>query len=150
MKPTWIIVADNTHARIFTTETLSSALVEIEGIGHAEGRLHDREITTDLPGRIKSDDGSGHALQQATDPKHHEFDKFAHTVAQLLEEGFNDHEYVDLLIVAEPSFLGLLRQCLSAQVKKQVTFELAKNITLHTAEDIRGHLPHYLPNTDLS
>ena len=146
MKPTWIIVADNTHARIFTAATPSSALVEIEGVGHSEGRLHDREITSDLPGRIKSADGSGHALEQATDPKHHEFDKFAHSVAQVLEDALNDHQYVHLLIIAEPSFLGLLRHCLSDQVKKHVTFELAKNITLHSPDDIRQNLPDYLPN----
>ncbi len=146
MKPTWIIVADNTHARIFTAQTPSSALVEIEGIEHAEGRLHDREITTDLPGRIKSGDGSGHALEQATDPKYHEFDKFAHAVAQLLEAALNNHQYVHLLIIAEPSFLGLLRLRLSEQVKMHITFELAKNITLHSPEDIREHLPDYLPN----
>jgi protein required for attachment to host cells len=124
--------------------------VEIEGIAHVEGRLHDRAITTDLPGRIKSADGSGHALQQATDPKQHEFDSFAHTVAQLLETALNSQQYMQLLIIAEPSFLGLLRSCLSTQVKKHVTFELAKNIISHNAVDIRAHLPEYLPNTDLS
>ncbi|MDO9104329.1 MAG: host attachment protein [Methylovulum sp.] len=146
MKLTWILVADNAHARIFTAETPSSALAEIEGLSHTEGRLHDREITSDLPGRIKSSDGSGHALEQATDPKQHESDNFAHSLAKLLEDAFNHQKFAQLLIVAEPSFLGLLRQHLSENVKKHVCFELDKNITLHSVEDIRQHLPEYLPN----
>jgi protein required for attachment to host cells len=146
MKLTWILVADNTQARIFTAESPSSALEEIEGLAHTEGRLHDREITTDLPGRIKSADGSRHALEQATDPKKHEADNFAHSIAKFLEDAYNDNQYTQLLIIAEPSFLGLLRLCLPEQVKKHVCFELDKNITTQSAADIRKHLPQYLPH----
>jgi len=146
MKLTWIIVADSSHARIFTAESPSSALEEIEGFTNGESRLQDRELTTDLPGRIKSADGSGHALEQATDPKKHEADKFAHLLAKHLETAHNANQFTRLLIVAEPSFLGLLRNCLSEPIKKQVCFELDKNITRQNAEEIRKHLPEYLPN----
>ncbi len=146
MKLTWILVADNTHARIFTADAPSSALEEIESLVHTEGRLHDREMTTDLPGKIKSSDGSGHAFEQPTDPKKHEADMFAHQVAHKLEEAFNTNKFEQLMIIAEPSFLGLLRHCLSEQVKKHVCFELDKNITTQSATDIRKHLPDYLPN----
>jgi hypothetical protein len=48
----WILVANNTNARIFTAETPSAPLEEIESFAHTENRLHDREMTTDLPGKI--------------------------------------------------------------------------------------------------
>jgi protein required for attachment to host cells len=146
MKLTWILVADTTHARIFTADTPSSALTEIEGLTHTESSLHDREITTDLPGKIKSANGGGHAFEQPTDPKKHEVDTFAHYLAKHLEEALNAHKFEQLLIVAEPVLLGLLRKCLSEQIKKKVCFELDKNITMHSAEDIRKHLPDYLPH----
>ena len=146
MKSTWILVADNTRARIFTVSTPSSALEEIEDLSHTEGRMHDRELTTDLPGKIKSSDGSGHALEQPTDPKKHEADSFANRVAKHLEAAHNTSKFEQLLIVAEPSFLGLLRHHLSDQLKKRVCFELNKNITTHVAEDIRKHLPDFLPH----
>ncbi|MGZ8903707.1 MAG: host attachment protein [Methylobacter sp.] len=146
MKLTWILVADNCHARIFTADTPSSALKEIEGLAHTEGRLHDREMTSDLPGKIKSSGAGGHTFEQPTDPKKHEADNFAHRIAQHLEEAHNANKFEQLLIVAEPSFLGLLRNQLPEQVKKLVCFELDKNITMHNAEDIRTHLPQYLPN----
>lgn len=146
MKSTWILVADNTHARIFTAPTPASALEETEDLTHTESRLHDRQMTTDLPGKIKSADGSGHAFEQPTDPKKHEADNFAHRLAQHLETALNANKFEQLLIIAEPSFLGLLRDCLPEQVKKHVCFELDKNITTQSAADIRKHLPDYLPH----
>jgi protein required for attachment to host cells len=146
MKLTWILVADTTHARIFTASTPSSPLEEIGGLAHTEGRLHDRDMTTDLPGKIKSADGGGHAFEQPTDPKKHAVDNFAQSIAKHLEDAFNANKFAQLLIVAEPSFLGLLRNHLSEQIKKHVCFELDKNITTQSAADIRNHLPKYLPN----
>ncbi len=146
MKSTWILVADNVHARIFTADSPSSSLNEIEGFTHAEGRLHDREMTTDLPGRIKSADGSGHAYEQPTDPKKHEADNFAHQLTKHLETAHNANKFEQLLIVAEPSFLGLLRNHLPEHIKQHVCFELDKNITTQSAAEIRNHLPKYLPN----
>jgi protein required for attachment to host cells len=146
MKLTWIVVADSTRARIFTADTPSSTLEEIENFSHEEGRLHDREMTSDLPGRIKSSDGSGHAFEQPTDPKKHETDNFAHRIAHYLEDAHNANRFEQLLIVAAPAFLGLLRNHLPEQIKKLVRFELDKDITMQSAADIRQHLPEYLPN----
>ncbi|MDD5462393.1 MAG: host attachment protein [Methylococcales bacterium] len=146
MKSTWILVADSTRARIFTAETPSSPLEEVEVLAHTKGRLYDREITSDLPGRIKSKDGIGHTYEQPTDPKKHEIDNFAHYVCKCLEEAHNANKFEQLLIVAEPSFLGMIRMHLPEQIKKRVCFELDKNIATHSADDIRKHLPTYLPN----
>ena len=146
MKLTWILVADSARARIFTADTPSSPLEEIEGFSHAEGRLHDRDLTTDLPGRIKSAGGGGHAFEQATDPKQHEADNFALSVAQYLEDAHNVHRFEQLLIVAAPAFLGLLRNHLQVPIKKLVCFELDKDITTLSAAHVRQYLPEYLPN----
>lgn len=43
MKLTWIVITDNVRARIFSAETLSSALEEIIELLHPVGRLSDRE-----------------------------------------------------------------------------------------------------------
>lgn len=146
MKLTWILVANNTHARIFTASTPSSPLEEIAGFAHTEGRLHDHDITTDLPGRIKSTDSGGHALEQPTDPKKHQADNFAGQIVQHLEAAHNANKYEQLLLVAEPSFLGLLRNHLPEHIKTHICFELDKNLATYSAADIRKHLPHYLPN----
>ena len=146
MKLTWILVASNNHARIFTADTPSSALTEVEAFTHPESRSHDRDLTSDLPGRIKGESGMGvHAFEQRTDPKRHEEQVFAHDVARYLDKGLSDGKFEQLLIVAEPTFLGLLRGELSEAVKKTVCFELDKNIVKASAAEIRDHLPEYLP-----
>ena len=122
MKLTWILVADTTRARIFTADTPSSPLEEIEDLSHSKGRLHDREITSDLPGKIKSVGAGGHAFEQPTDPKKHEADVFAHRIAQYLEDAHNANRFEQLLIVAGPTFLGLLRNNLPEQIKKTGSF----------------------------
>lgn len=112
----------------------------------AQQKVHDREMTTDLPGKIRSESGNGgHAFEQATDPKDHEASNFAHFLAYFLENARVENKFEQLLIMAEPSFLGLLRQQLPEPLKKLVAFELVKNITQHSAVDIRAHLPKYLP-----
>jgi protein required for attachment to host cells len=146
MKSTYILVADSSRARIFTAETPSSPLEEIEALAHTEGRLHDRDMTSDLPGKIKGEGSVGHAFEQPTDPKKHEASSFAHCIAGFLEKAHNEKKFEQLLIIAEPSFLGLLRNQLPEQIKKLVCFELDKNITTHSLEDIRKHLPTFLPS----
>jgi protein required for attachment to host cells len=146
MKSIWIVVADNTRARIFTTDGSSAPLEEVEDLSDTGGRLHDREITSDLPGRVKSFGGGGHAYEQRTDPKELEVDDFARRIAQYLQDARNENRFEQLLIVAAPSFLGKLRNHLHEQVKKRVCFELDKEITTLTAAEIRQHLPQHLPD----
>jgi protein required for attachment to host cells len=145
MKVTWILVADSTSARFFSVETPSSPLLEFDNLVHTEGRMHDRDITTDLPGRIKSSDGSGHALEQPTDPKKHDTEQFAHEIAHYLSGAHNGNKFEQLVIVASTSFLGLILNQLSAQLKRTVCFELNKNIATQNAADIRKQLPDFIP-----
>jgi protein required for attachment to host cells len=148
MPSIWIVVADNCRARIFTTESSSSPLQELEDLTHAESRLHDREITQDLPGRHTGTGGTGHPYDSATDPKKYEAVQFAHQIAGYLEDARNANRFDRLLIIAEPSMLGLLRKELPEQVKKHIAFELDKNITTLGAAEIRDHLPEYLPKLE--
>lgn len=145
MKTTWILVANNTNARIFTAETPSSPLIELEGFSHSQNRLHDRDLTTDFPGKIKTPgESGGHAFEQPTDPKEHEAQVFARELADYLNAAHNEDKFRQLLLVAEPSFLGCLRQELAEHVKKTVAFELDKNLVTAKPAEIRDHLPTYL------
>ncbi|MDH5548038.1 MAG: host attachment protein [Gammaproteobacteria bacterium] len=140
-----IVVADSTLARIFSSESASSPLQEIETMAHPEGRLHDRDITSDLPGKVKGSDGSGgHAFQAETDPKKHELSEFARRVAGYLNSLTKTNKLEHLLIVAAPALLGELRPQLTKETTKKIVFELNKSLTHSTPEEIREHLPEYL------
>jgi protein required for attachment to host cells len=147
MTNTWVVAADHARARVFQTESSSAPLVEIDTLVHAEGRMHDRDITSDLPGKVKNPGGhgGGHAFEQETDPKKHEADVFAGEIVHYLGEAHNANRFDRLIVIAEPSVLGLIRQHMPNPLNALVSLELDKNLAGMTAAEIRDHLPEYLP-----
>ncbi len=146
MKKTWIVVADSSRARLFTAETPTSGLQELEDLQHVQSRLHDQELTTDLPGKHGNDAGMGaHGYEPKVTPTDEEAIRFAKELAQELYRAFHEHKFEQLILVAAPKFLGHLRNALDKNVKKVISFELAKDLTSEKPEDIRKHLPEYLP-----
>ena len=146
MRKTWVLVADNSRARIFTVETPSSPLIEIDSIVHPEGRMHDRDITSDLPGRGAGSGGSRHSYETETDAKEYENMGFAKRIAGFLDDSRKDDRCKNLVIVAAPGLLGNLRGEMNDQTRKMITLELAKNLSHLNANDIRKHMPEVLPN----
>jgi protein required for attachment to host cells len=147
MKKSWILVAESSRARIFNVDSASGPLVEIETLAHPEGREHEQDMTSDLPGRDSDKAGAGrHAFGDEIEPKEQETIDFAKRIASRLESARTDGTLKQLIIVAAPAFLGTLRNQLNEELKKRVTFELDKNLSQHSPEDIRQHLPEYLPS----
>jgi len=146
MKLTWILVADSSRARIFKAEK-DSSIHEIEDLTHPEGRLHEQDLTSDLPGKDTDKGGAGkHAFQDQIEPKEQEAIDFAKRIARHLDESFGAHKFEQLMIISAPSFLGTLRQQFSDEISQRICFELDKNITMHSANDIRKHLPEHFPS----
>lgn len=145
MKSIMIIVADSSRARFFTTDSPTSPLHEIQTMAHPEGRIHEQNMVSDLPGK-DSGTGSngGHAYQEIIEPKQQEIIEFAKRVTDYLEQMRHTEKIISLLIVAAPAFLGELRKAMSAGLNEMVVFEIDKNLTQHSVEDIRNHLPKYL------
>lgn len=142
MKSTWILVADNSQARLFTVETATSGLLELDTLQHPEGRLHEQELDSDLPGKNTSTaGGGGHAYQNKIGPKEQESINFAKKIARYLDSAHNANKFEHLLIVAAPSFLGTLRKQFSDSLHKAIVFSLDKDLKGHTLDDIRAHLP---------
>ncbi len=146
MKSIMVVVADSSRARIFTTDSPSSPLNEIETMAHPEGRMHEQNMVSDLPGKDFGQDAGtgGHAYQDETEPKQQEVIDFAKRIADYLDDTRKSNKLGRLLIVAAPAFLGELRKQMSEQTNEFVVFESAKNLTQHSVEDIRNHLPKFL------
>ena len=146
MKLTWILVADSSRARIFKAEK-SSAIHEVEDLSHPEGRLHEQDLTSDLPGKDTDKGGVGkHAFQDQVEPKQQEAIDFAKRIARHLDESYSDKKFERLMVIAAPSFLGTLRHQFSDEISQRICFELDKNITTHSVDDIRKHLPEHFPS----
>lgn len=142
-KETWIIVANSSMARIFNRVNQHS-LVEFETLVHSESRLRNLEIVSDKPGRDFESVGiTRHGVGHSTTPKKHEFDVFAHEIADYLDEARRKGEFEQLYITAAPHLLGLLRQAMNPQTLKFVRGETDKDMTQLKPEEILAQLPFW-------
>lgn len=135
---TWILVADESRARLFRAGVSDGELEEIAAMEHPEGRMHGRELTEDEPGSSHTSVGGVHHGFQPHTPVHEKISReFARELADLLEAGRVSHAFDQLTLVAEPKFLGMLRSTLSHEVSKMVARSLSRNYTQSTPEQIR-------------
>ncbi|NQW10163.1 MAG: host attachment protein [Alphaproteobacteria bacterium] len=143
---TWVVVADAARSRVFETTDNGKSLAAVLDQDLVTDHRPSHDIDADRPGRTFDSDGAGrHAKEPKTDPHRHAKQVFAHEIARLLKhEKDTAGRYDQLVIVAPPSFLGDLRDCLSPTVKSCVTHEIAKDLTKlperELAATIHGHL----------
>lgn len=145
MPQTWVVVADSSRARIFTVQTPRGPLEELESLVNPEGRMHERDLTADKPGRAFDSVGEGrHATGQMISAKEQEILRFAKDISDRLEAARVEGKCDKLILIAAPKFLGHLRQNLSTPTTALVTQEINKNLAQQDAAEIRQHLPERL------
>ena len=140
MRKTWVLVADRSRARLFSIAKPKGSLAELEDLVHPEARAHERDLTSDRPGRSPDHNALGTA-HSARDEQAHEF---AREITQRLERGRVHGEFERLVVVAAPDLLGMLRKTMNTNLSKLVSLEIDKNVTQQTPADIRKLLPEYL------
>ena len=154
----WILVADSSRARFFDANRKFSApgefefseFSEVNDLVNSWGRAKNQDINTDKPGRMADRTGRGGSGAQRSavggreEPKETEAKAFAQRVADELEEKLNENAYDELVLVAAPKFLGMLRDAIGAQVKGAVIEEISKDFTKMSAHDLQGRLPEVM------
>ena len=145
MAKTWVVVADSSGARILMAEKPAAGLSEVDSLEHPEGRLHEQELTSDLPGRAFDSGGEGrHAMGSPVEPKKQEVIKFAKRVAEHLESGRAAGRFSRLYVNAPPAFLGQLRNHFSSSLERTIQGTIDKNLVSMDETAIRAQLPDYL------
>lgn len=133
----WILAADSTEARLFTRDKKYGPLSELRDWLHPESRLPGRDLEHDRQGKTFSSHGHDQSdNQKKTDPKTREARDFAREVTKQLEKARSQGEFESLSIVADPSFLGLLREQMDDETRGLVDVEVDKNLTRRSAETI--------------
>ncbi len=143
-RPVLVVVGDKARARIFDTDTEDHSLREIEdlvnaGLGHRE-----RDTISDRPGRGVSGSGRHTAFGEDYSRRHLLAARFAETLAERIRERLKLQKYARLFLVAGPEFSGLLRPCLASRSAQPPVTRVVKDLTRHSVDDIRKHLPEYL------
>ncbi|WP_438971852.1 host attachment protein [Methylophaga sp.] len=144
MKKKWIVVAESSRARIFSVESRTTPLKEVDDMVNVASRFKDEELVTDEPGRSFDSHGQGgrHAMEPRTEPKETEVMHFAHDLGERLENARRVGDYNDLVLISSPGFLGVLKQSLGNVTQKHISQTINKNLVQKSEAEIRDYLFH--------
>lgn len=159
---TWVVVADAARARFLAVRDNSGAylgsqafpssqpapkgeLEEITSLSNSSARLDNEDLVTDRPGSTKDRKGDAmHAYEPANTAKDTEAKRFARDIASRLDQARQDGKMERFYLLAAPDFLGLLRDEMGDSLVDVLVAQTPKDLTLRSAEDIRGALPQRL------
>ena len=137
-----IVVADQAEAIFYDTPSLQAQPKEVAHISDPLAHQHDREFSSDRPGRsYESVGGQRHAIEREEDPRLREAVRFAKRISRRLDEARRKGEYDELIVVAGPPFLGLMRKQMSRPTRERVVHEIRKDLVHSPVESLRRHLP---------
>ncbi len=142
MKKKWVVVAESSRARIFSVESRTSPLKEVDDLINSASRLKGEELMSDDAGRSFDSHGQGgrHAMEPRTEPKETEVQHFAHDVGERLENARRVGDYNDLVIISSPGFLGKPKQSLGSVTQKHISQTINKNLIHKSEAEIRDYL----------
>jgi protein required for attachment to host cells len=143
MARTWILVGHEAGARVFENRGPGKGLDLVETIEHPEGRLRDRDIDSDRPGRsFRKDSGDPRrsAMSRGEGPHDRVIADFARALADKLQHGRVENQYERLVLVAPPGFLGLLRASLDGPTAQLVVGSIDKDLATRKESELIKHL----------
>lgn len=137
-----IVVADQAEAIFYDAPSLDARPTEVGRISDPVAHLHDRDLASDRPGRsYESVGGARHAIERENDPRWQEAVRFARRISCRLDDALRKGEFEELIVVAGPPFLGLMRKELSHPIRDRVVHEIRKDLVHGPVEALRRHLP---------
>jgi protein required for attachment to host cells len=141
----WYVLANRTEAVIYVDGD-DRKFHFLERMSNPSGQLAERELTSDRPGRSYSSAAGGtvhHSLDRHRAQKHEEAARrFARSISQTLETARNEGRFGSLVLVAEPHFLGLLRDALPSSVQRTVRHEVNHEYGNASEDELRVQVLH--------
>jgi protein required for attachment to host cells len=135
-----IVVADAARARLFKTEEKITDISELDELSHPESRLRDRELGSGTPVKSANQKGS---LQPRTSPKDYEEQSFAKELGKHIKSLHNDLHFEELILIASPRFLGMLRNELDSTLDKLVSKSINKELLQADVDSIIEYIKNY-------
>lgn len=135
-----VVAADAAIARLFLA-TNDDKWTELDDLTNPAAHADERELVADAAGRRgASTTQSGNSAYGGGSMKAHRIEDFAAEVCKRAAASLRETRAEKLHLVAEPQFLGLLRQRLDAEVRKRVGVEVSKSLARQSPEQIRAAL----------
>lgn len=141
MTTTWILTANRSNASLFESDWPGKSMRRLQDIPHHQGRMQNKDIDTDKPGRVFDSFGQGrHSTSPKQEPTEHIAQQFALDLAEMLNKGRLSNAYDKLVLIAEPKFLGLLRAALNKNTASLVVQSVNKELLDVKEEDLAEYL----------
>ncbi|MBK7842624.1 MAG: host attachment protein [Bdellovibrionales bacterium] len=135
-KNAWILVADESHAKVFRLISLTQGVKFVKGLEFPEGRDKIHEFTVERPTLKGYTRTHQHTTGTEVDIERQLAQRFSKAIADVLEKSRCKSDFESLILVAPPKFLGELRNSLTEETKKLVHGSLNKEMTLSTESEI--------------
>jgi protein required for attachment to host cells len=135
----WVLVSDGARAKFYrySAHQLEPALDYELIMDHRPSY----EGARDKPGRgLKADHVSRHTFDPPTDWHEHQKEKMAMRLGELLEKESQKQTFDELIMIAPPKFMGLLRLHLSQAVQDKVTTHITKDLTHLNEKELKKHV----------
>ena len=145
-----IVVADESEARFYDTGGPRARLQLAGRIENPSGRLRDRELKSDRPGRVfdraattgrRRGAVAHHAIGGERRPHKVATQRFAREIVRTREEVRRQGQFDRLVLIAGAPFLGMLRAALRKSLRATVVAEVSKDLVHQTERDVRKHVP---------
>lgn len=145
-----IVVADQSEADFYELEQRDMPPQFVQRLADPDAHRHDRDLKSDRPGRVfdRAPAANGrrgavahHATGSERSPRKVEARRFAQRVAHALDEERRQHRYDRLIVMASPTFLGLLREAMPAAVHAVLTAQIGKDLVHEPPEALNAYLP---------
>jgi protein required for attachment to host cells len=146
MTTTWIVIGHRAGARIAEHKGPGKGLRLVSELEHEAGRLRDGEINSDRPGTsFSSGPGPGRHPMATPETAHdHVAANFARELAEVLHRGRIEQRFDQLVLVAEPRFLGVMRGVLEEGTLNLVKGSVSKDLAQVPLHDLGKHLESVL------
>lgn len=138
----WVLVADRSRACLF--HALPDGLrpwPTVASFVHEQGRLSDRDLQSDAPGRLARFGGASSGVESQEDRAHVEARRFATQLVDYLDHARHSRRFDRLVLVAPPKFLGVLREASPAPLRALTALEVNQDLMALTEAELQQRLP---------
>ncbi len=145
-----VAVINGTTARFLTLEPVEMEgyesgpnLIEHKSLHSVEKEQQGQDLWANVKtGRNRGSAGQAHSYDDHRQAHMIEFEKrFAQSIANRILELIQTHQVRQLILIAEPQILGLMREALNSNLPKNVSLsELAKDLCHHRPREVHDYL----------
>ncbi len=138
---TRVVVADEHEARFYDVAGAREPLHLTASLQEGAARMYDRDLESDRPGSGFGVNGKRSAMDGERSTKKEHINRFARHVARAIEAGRRHRQFDQLVLIAAPRMLGLIRPYLSWPCRALIAAEIRKDLSDADERELRKYLP---------